>query len=117
MRVFLLLPFFLWACSGTPPVPKNVLPPEKMGAVLYDVIRADEMADFLQTNDSTYRIFSKRASLYDTIFRLHAVNKQAFQQSLNYYQGRPDILKSILDSLQKRVSPSPVVPKKVPLVQ
>jgi Domain of unknown function (DUF4296) len=116
MRVFLLLPLLLCACSGTPSVPKDVMPPEKLGAVLYDVIRSDEMVDFLQTNDSAYRSFSKRASLYDTIFQLHAVKKQEFQRSLKYYQGRPDLLKEILDSLQKKVPSSPN-PKTTPLVQ
>jgi hypothetical protein len=115
MRSLLFLPLLLWACSGTPSVPKDVMPPGKMGAVLYDVIRADEMVDFLQTNDSTYRPFSSRASLYDTIFQLHAVKKQDFQRSLKYYQGRPDLLKGILDSLQKKLSPSPN-PKTAPLV-
>lgn len=117
MRVFLFLSIFLWACSAPPSVPKNVIPPDKMGAVLYDVIRTDEMVDFLQLNDSTYRSFAKRASLYDTVFQLHGVKKAAFQQSLKYYQSRPDILKDILDSLQKKATPSPTTPKTKPLVQ
>jgi hypothetical protein len=104
MRVLLFLSFFFYACSGSPSVPKGVMPPKKMEAVLYDVIRADEMVDFLQMNDSTYRMFSRRTSFYDTIFQLHAVKKEDFQKSLTYYQGRPDLLKVILDDLQKKVT-------------
>lgn len=107
MRILFFLSVVFAASSCTSSIPKEVMSPEKMGAVLYDVIRADEMTDFLLANDSTYRVFSKRASLYDTIFQLHAVKKQEFQKSLKFYQGRPDLLKEILDSLQKKVSPVP----------
>lgn len=103
MRQFFILPLLFCACSGSPSVPKDVLPPEKMQAVLYDVIRADEMVDFLRLSDSTYQHFSKRTAMYDTVFQLHKVKKEAFQKSMKYYQGRPDLLKQIFDNLQKSV--------------
>ncbi|WP_121354232.1 DUF4296 domain-containing protein [Flavisolibacter nicotianae] len=106
MRYLFLLAIVFAATACTSSVPEEIMPKEKMGAVLYDVIRADEMTDFLLANDSTYREFSKRASFYDTIFQLHAVKKEDFQKSLRFYQGRPDLLKEILDSLQKKVSPA-----------
>lgn len=102
--LFFFLIIGLWACSGSSSVPQGVLPQEKMQAVLYDAIRADEMTDFLQTTDSTYRMFSKRTALYDTIFQLHKVKKEEFQKSMKYYQGRPDLLKEIFDDLQKKVT-------------
>ena len=97
----------LLACSGEPSVPKGVLPPEKMEAVLYDVMRADEMANFYSLKDSTYHNFSKRTALYDTIFHLHGIGKETFQKSMNYYQGRPDLLKIIFDNLQKKADSLP----------
>jgi hypothetical protein len=102
MRVCLLfLFFFAFACSGTS-VPGGVLPPEKMETVLYDVIRADEMVDFLKLSDSTWQPFSRRTALYDTVFQLHGVKKEEFQKSLSYYQQRPDILKEIIEGMQKK---------------
>lgn len=104
MRFFLLLSVSLIACSGTS-VPSGVLPPEKMEAVFYDIIRADELVDFRKMiGDSTYNQFNNRTALYDTIFQLHSVRKEAFQKSLRYYQGRPDLLKEIFDDMQKRSS-------------
>jgi hypothetical protein len=93
----------LLACSGSS-VPKDVLPQHKMQAVLYDVIRADEMVDFLKLSDSTWQPFTRRTALYDSIFQLHEIKKEAFQNSLQFYQGRPDLLKEILDELQKKVT-------------
>jgi len=104
MRVSVFLLLVLIACSG-PSVPKGVLPPDKMEAVLYDVLRADELVEFRRMiADSTYRQFSNRTALYDTVFQLHTVRKDAFQKSLRFYQGRPDLLKEMLDNLQKKVS-------------
>ena len=115
MRRLLFLALVLCACSGTPSVPRGVMPPQKMEAVLYDVIRADETVDFLQISDSTYRIFSRRVALYDTVFQLHAIRKEDFQKSLRYYQGRPDLLKGILDDLQKKATDTARM-RKIPAV-
>lgn len=102
MRLLIALSLFLTACSGTVSVPSTVLPPKKMEAVLYDVVRADEMVDFFSIMDSTYRTPNKRTNLYDTIFQLHAINKEVFKKSLEFYQTRPDLLKAIFEALQKR---------------
>lgn len=100
---FLFLCFFVVACSGTS-VPGNVLPQKKMELVLYDVIRADEMVDFLKMADSTWKPFTRRTALYDTVFQLHEVKKDDFRKSMSYYQQRPDLLKEIIDGMQKKVT-------------
>ncbi|MDB5207522.1 MAG: hypothetical protein JWR72_2597 [Flavisolibacter sp.] len=102
MRILVLLSCFILSCAEGTSVPEEILPPPKMEAVLYDVISADELVDFSIIQDSTYRIFSKRASLYDSIFSFHSINKESFKKSLQFYQGRPDLLKIIFDSLQKK---------------
>lgn len=101
MRIFLLVSLFVCSCSGES-VPKGVLPPEKMEAVLYDLIRADELVDFSIIQDSSYRNFSKRSSFYDSISHIHGLTKEALQKSWLYYQGRPDLLKKILESLHAK---------------
>lgn len=106
----LLLLIFFASCSGED-VPKDVMPPDKMEAVLYDVILADELADFSSMQDSTYRNLGKRTVLYDSIFRNHNITKQAFQKSFEFYQQRPDLLRTILDSLQTK--PDTISPKRL----
>ncbi|HEV7333660.1 MAG TPA: DUF4296 domain-containing protein [Flavisolibacter sp.] len=103
MRYWIVICLFIVACSGES-VPKDVLPPEKMQAVMYDVIRVDEMVDFLRMSDSAYQPFTKRTALYDTVFGLHSVTKERFQQSLKYYQGRPDLLKDIMDNIHTKIT-------------
>lgn len=104
MGRILFITFFLAACSGSPSVPGDVLPPTKMQQVLYDVIRADEVVDFMQMTDSTYRLFSRRTALYDTVFQLHTVTKEKFRKSLQYYQGHPDLMKEMLEEMQKELA-------------
>lgn len=101
-RPALILCFFAVACSG-PSVPDDVLSPDEMQQVLYDVIRADEMVDFLRLSDSTWQPFSRRTALYDTVFQLHNIKKEQFQKSLSYYQSRPDLLKEIIEVMQEKV--------------
>jgi len=103
MRVVAFLTLLLCACSDVS-LPDHVLPSKKMEAVLYDVIRSDEMVDFLSLNDSTYRFPAHRKNLYDSIFQLHKVKKEDFQKSMKFYQGRPDLLKVILDDMQKKAT-------------
>ena len=116
MRFLLLLSiFFVLSCSGES-VPKDVFPPKKMTAVLYDIILADEWVDFARMHDSTFMNFSKRAAVYDSVFRLHGIRKEEYQKSINYYQGRPDLLKEILDSLKTKAdttSPKPIKRAKI----
>ena len=103
MRYWIAICLFCVACSGDA-VPKEVLPPEKMQAVMHDVIRVDEMVDFLRMSDSTYQPFSKRTALYDTVFGLHNITKKRFQNSLKYYQGRPDLLKEIMGNIHAEIT-------------
>ncbi len=95
----LFLPFF-FSCSGD--VPKGVLPPQKMEAVLYDIVRTDEWVDFARMGDSTFQPFSRRTALYDSVFRLHQISKEDYRKSMAFYQTRPDLLKEILQSLRTK---------------
>lgn len=104
MRKLCILALLFCACSRSPAVPKEILPPEKMAPVLYDAITADEMTDFLRMADTAYQHFSKRTALYDTVFQLHGITKETFQKSMRYYQGRPDLLKQIFDDLQNKAA-------------
>ena len=82
-------------------VPKDVLPPKKMQGVLWDVMQADEMAEYYSAKDSTFLGLSKHVDYYQKIFTIHKISKQDFTRSLNYYEEHPAALKIILDSLQK----------------
>jgi hypothetical protein len=100
MKFFGILFFivFLFSCKSS--VPKDVLPPKKMQAVLWDVMQADEMAEYYSAKDSSFRGLGKHVDYYQKIFSIHKITKQDFTRSLSYYENHPAAFKTILDSLQ-----------------
>jgi hypothetical protein len=102
-RALILLFFFVffYSCSSDT-VPDNVLAPKKMESVLWDVIMADEMADYYVQKDSSLKALDNHVDLYRKLFSIHKISKEQFSNSLKYYEKRPDLLKPIFDSLQKR---------------
>lgn len=85
---------------------QDVLPENKMTAVMWDMIRADQyVSDFL-LKDSTRNKKSESIRLYDEIFHIHKITQQQFKKSLDYYSSRPDLFRPIIDSLAKRKNES-----------
>ena len=104
MRILLLLICFLslFSCSSGENVPDSILPPEKIEAVLWDILRADELAGQLKLTDTSKPLLQLHTELYEKIFRLHKISREEFNKSVLFYQSRPDLFKPILDSLYKR---------------
>jgi hypothetical protein len=96
---FFVLCCLLNACSAEPK-PKNILPTKKMQGVMWDMLRADEVADYYGGIDTNMRKWTVRAGYYKEIFQLHSITEQDFRKSLLYYQNHPSELQIILDSLQ-----------------
>src|SRR5258708_7565363 len=95
--------FFSCTKNGGKP---DVLPQNKMTAVMWDMIRADQnVSDFL-LKDSTRNKKTESTRLYDQIFHIHKITPQQFKKSLTYYSSRPDLFRPIIDSLAKRKNES-----------
>jgi hypothetical protein len=83
-----------------------------------DVILADQFAMQYLLKDSVRRDSVKKDSvvitrrnvkletlqLYETVFKLHKVTRDEFRKSLTYYEGRPDLMRIIFDSLSSMES-------------
>ena len=91
------------ACSSSP-VPKGILPPERMQKVVYDLIRVDEFVNSFVVKDSTVDIKKKRSSLYEQVFKVNNTNRKEFYSSYRYYQQHPSIQKALFDSLHESLS-------------
>lgn len=111
--LILILIFSMAGCSQKDAVPRNVLKPAKMQAVLWDVLRADEMAGYYTQKDSSLNALKEHVDFYQEVFQIHKISKDDFKKSLQFYEGRPDLLKIIFDSLQKQSERSLKVPPPV----
>ncbi|MFN2439136.1 MAG: DUF4296 domain-containing protein [Chitinophagaceae bacterium] len=100
IRLLPVLLLLLFACNNKN-LPKDVLRPEKMHQVLFDVMQADELVNLKYTADTSLDRFSQSIALYQTVFKIHKISADDFKRSFKFYQNHPELLKPILDSLQK----------------
>ncbi len=100
MRIaaILFLLVMLAACSSRP-VPKEILLPEKMQKIVFDLIRADEFINNYVMKDSTINIKIRRIELYEQVFTIHHTNREEFFKSYKYYEQHPEKHKVLFDSL------------------
>ncbi len=93
--------FLLQACNSSKKE-TNILSPEKMQLVLWDVLQAEAFTqNYIKAkgikNDSI-----ENAGLQQKIFQLHKVSRKDFYTSYNYYAARPVEMRKILDSISAK---------------
>jgi hypothetical protein len=98
LAILILISSFI-SCKSS--IPENIIPPKKMQAVLWDVMQADELAEYYTSSDSTFKGLARHVDYYQKVFAIHKITKNDFTSSLKYYQEHPASLKPILDSLQQ----------------
>lgn len=91
----------LTACGNNTKVPKGIIPPDQMTNVMWDVMLADNLATHRYPTDSLKR-FDTSVVLYQEIAKAHNTTQAQLKKSLQYYEGHPDLLQVIFDTLQKR---------------
>lgn len=89
----------LSSCGNKDKLPAGVLKPEKMQAVLWDVVKADVFtAEFIK-KDSSKNPTDENLKLQQQIFAIHKVTKADFYASYNYYKTNTAEFKKIIDSM------------------
>ncbi|WP_300596609.1 DUF4296 domain-containing protein [Niabella sp.] len=87
--------------------PKDVLPQDKMQAVLWDIAQGGEFVNgyvYYRYPDLNRAVVNQQ--VLKQIFALHKISKKEFEKSLEYYQRKPDVFVAMLDSInaqQKRI--------------
>ena len=96
-NIFLLLLLVLVA-SCKVKAPEDVLPPEKMEAVLYDYHLAQSMMTTLASVDY------KEKLMYTYIYDKHGVSKEVFDSSLVWYNRYPKHIERIYANIEARLN-------------
>ncbi len=102
LKIFLLLVVVLSGCNKKESLPKDVLKPEKMEDVLWDMSLADEFVVNYVMKDSTLNKKIESTKRYRQIFTIHKTNLEEFKKSLQFYESHPVLFKPVLDSLGAR---------------
>lgn len=100
-RIILLLALviFTGACSNKDKIPEGVLKPEKMQAVLWDVIKAEAFTTDYIKKDSSKNTVAENQKLQQQVFAIHKVSKADFYKSYDYYQSNAAQFKKVVDSM------------------
>jgi hypothetical protein len=101
IRVFIFFLAFglLTSCVNKSDPPPGILKPEKMQAVLWDVIRADAFTSEFIKKDSAKNAVAENLKLQQQIFAIHKITKTEFYSSYDYYKKSTSVFKAMLDSM------------------
>ncbi|RYG54716.1 MAG: DUF4296 domain-containing protein [Chitinophagaceae bacterium] len=99
IRACMIIMVFLAGCSPEKVPGSEVVSPEKMQAVLWDVVEADVHTFTTLRTDSSSNPARENARLQETIFRKHGLTREAYYTSLDYYLAHSEIFIPMLDSV------------------
>lgn len=95
----LLFVVMISSCSNSSKKTDNILSFQEMQKVTWDCMQTDEFLISYVFKDSSINKDSVTALKYEQVFKLHKTNKKQFFESLKYYQSKPNIYKTLLDSI------------------
>ena len=97
--IFLVGLVLITACNDKDKMPDGILKPDKMQAVLWDVIKADAFTTEFIKSDTTKNAAAENLKLQQQIFAIHKITKDDFYTSYDYYKLNTPLFKKILDSM------------------
>ncbi|MBP8067176.1 MAG: DUF4296 domain-containing protein [Pedobacter sp.] len=94
---FFIICVALYACK--PGIPSDVIQPDKMEKILFDIHAVDGYIGTLQKPDTAKIVAS---SYYNGVYKKFEIDSSIYVHSLNYYYGRPDLLNKMYENLMKQ---------------
>jgi hypothetical protein len=91
------------SCTDKDKIPAGVLPKDKMEKVLWDMIQAERYRETF-VRDSAKDLKKETFKLYAQVFEIHQISKDEFVKSYKFYMSRPDIARTMFDSLATRAN-------------
>ena len=90
---------FITSCNSNSEIPSGIIKPPQMQDILWDIIRGDVLAQEIVKSDSTRNIKNESFAITEKIFFIHHINRDKFEESMDFYTKHPELLKTIFDSL------------------
>ena len=96
---FIFCIVFIFSCSSKDKAPSDIIQPEAMKNVLWDVMSAQFMAQEIARKDSLVNTVSQTKALTQKVFEIHKITAADFNKSYDWYIKHPETMKRIFDSL------------------
>ena len=102
--------FMLLSCGPRSSTPEGILPPDRMEAVLWDLIRSGEFLNgYLLYKDTMTDRTAESLKWYDKVLAMHKLSKQEFRHSYDWYRENPKMMTEVLDSLSRLPAPPALI--------
>ena len=99
---FVLLILCSVSCGNNDELPEAILKPEKMQAVLWDILKAEAYTAEMLKKDSSKNAIEENRKLQQQVFAIHKVTSDQFYKSYDHYKNDPASFKVMLDSMISR---------------
>ncbi len=99
LYIFVVAIILFTACKSDNEPPKGIIKPDKMQAILWDVIKANAFTNEFIKKDSSKNLSEENVKLQQQIFTIHKVTKSDFYTSYDYYKSNAPLFKKMLDSM------------------
>jgi len=97
----LFLGFIFVVCYGCkPPVPEDIIQPEKMGKILYDIHVVDSYINTMGNQDSAKKVAS---AYYKGVYKKFAIDSVAYHKSMDFYYKNPEIMSDMYKQLEAQL--------------
>lgn len=99
--IFIII-LLAWACKDDK-LPANVLPPEKMEAVLIDVLLAESFSESYLVADTTIKLPQAYGKELDKVLAIQNISQKQLMESIDHYKAKPEVFKVIMDTVNTRI--------------
>lgn len=91
---------FAFGCADKSKIPKDIIPQERMEKIMWDMLQADRFVNqYVDKPGDTVEKKEEMFKVYQKVFNLHGISRDEFLKSYKFYLGRPDITRTIFDSI------------------
>ncbi|QNK63327.1 DUF4296 domain-containing protein [Pedobacter sp. PAMC26386] len=102
MRNFLCICLLLISIGGCKPgMPSNIIKPDKMGEILYDIHMVDGYITSIPDPDSAK---NTGAAYYKGIYKKFAIDSVQYTRSMNYYYDHPDVMNLMYEKITAKLT-------------
>lgn len=100
MRFFLTIFCITLLISCKPGLPKDIIQPEEMEKILFDIHAIDGYVSSIPTPDSAKKV---TAPIYKGIYKKYGVDSATHAKSMAYYYSHPDLLLKMYDRIGEKM--------------
>ena len=115
--VLLVLTTMIYSCVSRNKIPSDIIPPDQMSDVLFDLSMAEGFVENYHSKDSAWVKDSILITEVDKLLAIRNISQEKFKESYDFYKLHPPLFKKLVDTAYERAQRSRSVISKRPVAQ